>query len=292
MQKSEIILGTMLAASVLLDAGAQAQIVASHYPAGAEGLKGASLPPPGLYARDYNFYYTADRFKDIPVDFSISAYLNAPRLVWMTDQKILGANYGLDVIVPFGYMDWKVNGAKDHFFGIGDVEVEPLLLSWNLARFDFSAGYAVWAPTGDFRPERPDLISKGFWSHMLTLGGTWYIDEGKTWAFSALNRYEIAHEQRDTHLDPGQVYTVEWGLSKSVCKGIDVGCIGYYQQQTTHDSGTGASTALDRVVAVGPEISAFWPSLGLFTSLRCGFEFGAKERPEGQRVTLTLTKRL
>ena len=27
---------------------AQAPIVAGHYPAGAEGLKGASLPPPGL----------------------------------------------------------------------------------------------------------------------------------------------------------------------------------------------------------------------------------------------------
>jgi hypothetical protein len=293
MKHSEVILGGVLAAGMWLSASTQAQIVASHYPAGAEGIKAASLPPTGLYLRDYNFFYTADRFKDGPPDFSITGYINAPRLIWMTDKKILGATYGMDVIVPFGYLDWEIKGlAKDHHFGIGDVEFEPLLLSWHLDRFDFSAAYAVWAPTGDFRPDRPDLLAKGFWSHMLTLGGTWYADSEKTWAVSILNRYEFAHQQRDTEIDPGQVLTVEWGLSKTVSKGIDVGCIGYYQQQTTHDDGLGASPLLDRVVGVGPEVSAFWPKLGLFTSLRCAFEFAARERPEGQRVTLTITKPL
>ncbi|MGA3163812.1 MAG: hypothetical protein ABSD77_06420 [Verrucomicrobiota bacterium] len=64
-------------------------VVAAHYPAGAEGIKGASLPPPGVYFRDYNFFYTADNFKDGPPQFDIFAYLNAPRVIWMTDWKIL-----------------------------------------------------------------------------------------------------------------------------------------------------------------------------------------------------------
>ena len=34
-------------------------IVGGHYPAGAEGIKGASLPPPGVYFRDYNIGYFA-----------------------------------------------------------------------------------------------------------------------------------------------------------------------------------------------------------------------------------------
>lgn len=270
-------------------------VVAGHYPAGAEGIKGASLPPPGVYFRDYIFFYTASRFKDGPPDFDIFAYINAPRVIWMTDWKILGADYGMDVIVPFGYLDWSLRTpggkVKGNHFGLGDIQIEPLLLSWHFKQFDVAAGYAVWAPTGNYRTSRPDIISKGFWSHMLTLGSTWYPDEQKTWAVSLLNRYEFCHEQEKTHTDPGQVYTIEWGFSKSLSKTVDVGVIGYYQQQVTKDSGPTATDKLDRKVGIGPEISAVCPKLGVITSLRYAYEFAATERPEGQLVTLTFTKR-
>jgi hypothetical protein len=213
----------------------------------------------------------------------------------MTPLTILGANYGMDVIVPFGYLDYKyqtpVGQVKETYFGLGDIEVEPVLLSWHLKQFDVSTGYAFWAPTGDYVTSRPDLLAQGFWSHMLTLGATWYPDEQKTWAMSVLNRYEFCQEQEQTQTDPGQVYTVEWGLSKSVTPTLDVGVIGYYQQQTTEDSGPRATSALDRKVGLGPEVNAVWPKLGLITSLRYPYEFAARERPEGQLVTLTVTKR-
>jgi hypothetical protein len=265
-------------------------VVAGHYPAGAEGIKGASLPPPGVYFRDYNFFYFADEFKDGPPDFDIVAYINAPRVIWMTDLKILGANYGMDVILPFAYMDWTAGGTSDSHFGLGDMQIEPLLLSWHFAQFDLAGGYAIWAPTGNYDPARPDLVSKGFWSHMLTLGGTWYPDKEKTWAISLLNRYEFCQQQEQTDIDPGQVYTIEWGFSKGLNKGVDVGVIGYYQRQVTKDSGATATSKLDRKVGVGPEISAFLPKPGMFASLRYAYEFAAVERPEGQLVTLTLTK--
>jgi len=269
----------------------QAQpIVGGHYPAGAEGLKGASLPPPGLYFRDYNFFYFANEFKDGPPDFDLFAYVNAPRLIWMTDLEVFGANYGMDVIVPFGYLDWNVGPGGDSDFGLGDIQIEPLLLSWHFKQFDVSAGYAIWAPTGDFSTSIPDVISKGFWSQMLTLGLTWYPDQEKTWSISLLNRYEFCFEQEDTDIDPGQVYTLEWGFGKSVRQGLDVGLIGYWQQQTTKDSGPTATSELDRKVGIGPEVNAFWPDLGLFTSIRYAYEFAAVERPEGQLVTVTLTK--
>lgn len=269
----------------------QAQpIVAGHYPAGAEGIKGASLPPPGVYFRDYNFFYFADEFKDGPPNFDIFAYINAPRVIWMTDLEILGANYGMDVIVPFAYLDWSVGAFSDSDFGLGDIQIEPLLLSWHFKQFDLAAGYAIWVPSGDFEIGKPDFVSKGFWSHMLTLGGTWYADKEKTWAVSLLNRYEFCHEQQNTHIDPGQVYTLEWGLSKSLNPGMDIGVIGYYQQQTTKDSGLTATTKLDRKLGIGPEFNAFWPKLKLFTSVRYAYEFDAVERPEGHLVTLTLTK--
>lgn len=270
-------------------------IVAAHYPAGAEGIKGSSLPPPGLYFRDYNFMYFSDRFPDGPPEFDIFACINAPRLIWMTDWKLFGANYGMDLIVPFGYMDWEAGipgaVAKDDYFGIGDIQIEPLLLSWNLPCLDLAAGYAVWAPTGDFAPGRPDLLAKGFWSHMLTFGVTWYLDTEKTWALSLLNRYEICQEQEQTHISPGDVYTLEWALSKSLSPTLDVGLIGYWQEQTTDDSGLLATPRQDRKLAIGAEVSGLCPAIGMLASLRYAYEFEAVERPEGHLLTLTLTKR-
>jgi hypothetical protein len=126
---------------------------------------------------------------------------------------------------------------------------------------------------------------------MFTAGATWYPDEEKTWAVSVLNRYEIHHEHKDFDITPGNTYTLEWGLSKSLKPTIDVGVVGYYQQQTTKDSGTGSSDIKDRVVGVGPEIAAVCPKLGLITSVRYLREFAAKDRPEGNTVTVTFTKR-
>jgi hypothetical protein len=126
---------------------------------------------------------------------------------------------------------------------------------------------------------------------MFTLGGVWYPDEQKTWAVSLLGRYEICHEQDHTHITPGNMFTLEWGLSKTIAPGVDVGVIGYYQQQVTKDSGTGASTELSHVVGVGPEINAFFPKPGVFTSLRYVYEADSKYRPQGHTITLTLTKR-
>ncbi len=279
----------LIAAAGLLpfapDAGAQ------HYPAGAEGIKTATLPPEGAYLRDYNFLYFADRFPDGPPRFDAFAYVNAPRLIWMTDWDFLGADYGMDVIVPFGYKELKAAGARDDRFGLGDMQVEPLLLSWHTKRFDIAAAYAIWAPTGDFDKDHLANLGSGFWTHMFTAGATWYVNEEKTWAVGLLNRYEINHEQRDTDITPGQTLTMEWGLSKSVCKGVDLGVIGYWQQQVTQNSGPGTSDALAHVVGVGPEILTFCPKLGLFASARYVHEFAAKDRPEGDLAVVTLTKR-
>lgn len=289
--------GLFLAAGLLAPPGlTQAQpVVAAHYPAGAEGIKGATLPPPGLYFRDYTFAYFADDFPDGPPEFDIKACLNAPRLIWMTGWKLFGADYGMDLIVPFGYMDWEAGApgavTKDSYFGIGDIQLEPLLLAWHLPCLDIAAAYAVWAPTGDFAPARPDLLAKGFWSHMLTFGLTWHLDAEKTWALSLLSRYEICHEQEQTHIRPGDVYTLEWGLSKSLSETLDVGLIGYWQQQTSSDSGLLATAKKDRKLGIGAEVSGLCPAIGMLASLRYAYEFDAEERPEGHLVTLTLTKR-
>jgi hypothetical protein len=227
------------------------------------------------------------------VDFDLMAYAQAIRPIYITKWKVLGAYYGMDVLVPFIYTDLEVNGASDSNFNLGDVFVEPVTLSWHTKRFDISAGYGFWAPTGEFDDSNPltQAVSpgKGFWSHMLTAGATVFFDKEKTWALSGLGRYEIHMENEDTGVTPGQTFTLEWGVSKTLAKVWDVGLVGYYRQQTTEDDG-GGNNELDSVASVGPEVSVFIPKLKMFTSLRYLYEFAASDQPQGNTVTLTLTK--
>lgn len=283
---------SLATALTLLPNLVQAQPLGGHYPAGSEGLKAATLPPPGLYFRDYNQFYFASDYDDGPPGFDIIAYVNAPRLIWITDFKILGGFYGMDALLPMGYVDIDSNpgGPNDSRFSIGDLFVEPITVSWHTERFDFAVGYGFWAPTGGFDKDKPAQLGKGYWSHMFTAGATWYLDKEKTWSVSALNRYEIHHEHDDYDVTPGNTWTLEWGIGKSLSKTVEAGVVGYYQAQLTDDDPS--SHEKDHVAAIGPEISAFCTKLKLFASLRYLHEFSAKDRPEGHLISLTLTKPL
>ena len=128
---------------------------------------------------------------------------------------------------------------------------------------------------------------------MQTAGVTWYVDPEKTWAVSALNRYEFNTEQSDTHDTTGQAWTLEWGVSKSVTKTVDLGAVGYYQKKVTGDSGSTPSglKPMDTAAAVGPEVSVAFPKPMLFVSFRYLYEFMAVNRAQGNVFVLTLTKR-
>ncbi len=290
----------LLTAGLLVVPGLLPAQPTAHYPPGVEGIKAASLPPPGIYFRDYNLGYYADRLNDNhgneigPADAHASIYANVPRLVWITDAQVLGGNIGVDALLPLQYthLDAMTRGGRfdESSFGIGDFFMEGTW-STHLKKFDFSFGYGFWAPTGDFDPNNPTKAGLGYWGQMLTAGATWYVDPDKKWAISALNRYEFNSDQEDTHTMRGQAYTLEYGVSYSVSPTVDVGLAGYYQQQVTGDSGPAAATSHDRVAGVGPEVSVFYPKYTLGWSLRYAYEFLAESRLQGHTFALTITKR-
>ena len=276
----------------------QAQPTA-HYVPGVEGIRAASLPPPGWYVRDYNLAYFASTVNNGhgdsfgPPNFQAFTYANVPRVIWISDAKLLGGSVGVDGLVPLVYQNVRAGGYSSGTFGVGDAFAESTL-SWHLAQFDFSAGLGLWMPTGESAAPPTTRVGSGFWTPMLTAGGTWYADTEKTWAVSALCRYELNTEQRDTHVTRGDAFTLEWGASKTLAKIFDVGVVGYYQQKVGDDTGPAGSPYLlpqDRVAAVGPEISVAFPKQMFFVSLRYLNEVLAENRAQGHTVTLTLTKR-
>ncbi len=268
----------------------------AHYAPGLEGLQAASLPPPGVYLRDYNWFYWANQFNNAQGDKVASPqafiYAQAPRVLWITNVKVLDGYLGVDALMPF--MDKDIKGL-DSAFSAGNLFFEGTW-SGHWKQWDAALGAGVWAPTGKYHFDNPIYAGLGYWGEMLTAGATWYPDEAKRWSISALNRYEFNQEQQDTDVTPGQAYTVEGGIGYAVSmtesQKIDFGAIGYYQQKVTGDSGPiSFQTPRNRVAAIGPEINAFFPKIMLGVSLRYAYEFLADNRLQGNTITLTITKR-
>ena len=86
------------------------QLYAQHYPAGSEGIKAASMPPPGFYFVDYNSFYIYDRVPGFggqaQKGFTQFDYTQTPRLIWITDLKFLGADFGMAARMPFTYQQY------------------------------------------------------------------------------------------------------------------------------------------------------------------------------------------
>jgi hypothetical protein len=273
----------------------------AHYPTGLEGILGASLPPPGLYLRDYNIFYTSSRLDDASggelrgSDLSNFDYGQAPRLVWITNKTFLGGYLGADLCTPIVDENITVNTPEGQFksstFNIGDPFLEGSL-SWHPKSFDLGVGVGEWFPIGQTAPPPTTDIGLGYWETMLTGGVTWYPDAQKNWAVSLLNRYEINSPQRDTHITTGNVYTLEWGVSNAVMPTLDLGIVGYYQQEVTPDSGPDATHVLRSVAAVGPEVLVIFPKLNMIASLSYYDEVLAVDRSKGQEVSLVFTWKL
>ena len=266
-----------------------------HYVPGVEGLKGSVVPPPGIYYRGYLVHYDIDALRDdqgtkLPDSNtgSVSALVN--RFIWMTDKKILNADYGMEAIIPLQRtsLDFGIAGIDSTERGVGDVFVSPLVLGWHGQQWDAVAAAGIWLDTGEYSSTEPASIGKGFRTTMLTLGGTYYPDATKSWSLSALSRYEIKSKQDETGITPGDSWLVEWGVGKQLDNGLELGVIGYNSWQLENSKGAPAGKAEKH--ALGIEGSYFWPSLMLGLNAAYLNEYEVHNGPSGDMFRLTLTK--
>lgn len=296
---------SLILAFVLLAAHASYAQETNHYLNGTSGIKAGTVPPPGRYWLFYNFFYSANRTVDDhgniatdpngnPIDFNLDVYGNAHRLLFVTNEKILGADYAWNFVLPFVASDVEIGnfGIRDTSFTFGDLNVEPFVIEWHEQQYDFGFVYGFLAPTGQRSIARPSLPGKNYWTNYAGLAGTLFLDKEKTWAASILSRYEIHNKRRDLDVIAGDTFSFEWGVSKNFEQKLDVGVSGYANWQITDDRGTQAVNphVRDRIFAVGPEVQYFSVRHKIGFHLRHWWELGARDRPEGRITTFTIVK--
>jgi hypothetical protein len=229
-----------------------------HYVAGVEGIQAASVPPPGLYYLGYAVDYNIQQFNApgssnaLPGQNKGTIFALANRLAWISNTKVLGADYGMETIVPLQSTSLTINAASisDTQTGVGDVYLGPLVLGWHGSNWDAVGAAGFWSKSGS--TSSPASPGKGFNTTMLTGGATYYFDADKKISGSALMRYEI-NDTMSNGFKPGDQATLEWGFAK-VLGSAQVGLVGYNQVQTSGDSGTGATGNKSSRGAIGAEV--------------------------------------
>lgn len=269
-----------------------------HYVAGVEGIQAASVPPPGVYYLGYAANYNIEQFKapggsnTLPGENKGTIFALANRLAWITNTKVLGADYGMEAIAPVQStsLTIKAAGISDTQSGFGDVYLGPLVLGWHGSNWDAVAAGGFWLKSAD--SSSPASPGKGFSSTMLTGGGTYYFDAAKTISGSVLLRYEI-NDSKSNGFKPGDQVSVEWGIAKQFGGG-QLGLVGYDQMQMSSDSGTGATSDKTSRHAIGVEGVLPILSAGVFLKAAAYTEYqvqaGSGAAPQGNLLRLTFVK--
>ncbi len=263
------------------------------------GMKSGSQLPEGYYftlplyyRSDYGSLILSDGTR-LARDNNLAVPILAPVITVTTPWKILGANYGFQVVTPF--MDNRLSLAagggvtKGLGYGYADTFVQPINLGWTTKRADFLAAYGFYAPTG------PRTLH--MWGHEMTAGTTVYFDKAKNWHAAGTMSYDIYQKKNDQDVRVGDYLTIEGGAGRSFLQGAGgVGVAYVMQWKTTDDTGSDIPKPFpggkNKAYGIGPEFNMPFFAKGSLVGLlgfRYTFEFHNSANFQGRNLCLTLT---
>ena len=247
----------------------QAKEGGDQYPLGAENWLAGAVPPPGDYFINYFGYY-GGKLKDgngNNVNLGgktpeVNAVFDALRYVKVTDTKILGANWGWHVIVPFANQRMDLGGMESRT-GVGDITINPFILSWHNGDWHTVAALDINLPTGAYDKNDPRRsIGANYYSVIPVFAVTYLNKDG--WEASGKFMYNFKTENNDTNYQSGDEFHMDYLLGKRFGE-WGVGLSGYYLKQTTDDKQNGQTVAAQaglwsegrkgEVFAIGPSVT-------------------------------------
>lgn len=265
----------------------------SSYPMGAENYLTGAMPPAGLYGQVFAESYRADRLLDnsgnkAVDDFRLSADVIAPRLIWVTGQKLFDGDLAFHLNVPLVDLKVEISGQHQRKSGMGDIIFGPALGYHYSPNFHAIYAIDIFAPTGEY--DRGDLanIGRNYWA-IEPIAAFSYVDPAGLNADLKL-MYDFNQRNRDTDYRSGQEAHADYSLGWGLGNGWVVGVGGYVYRQTTDDrqDGDSVGNARGRAFAIGPSIK-YTGTSGWFLTAKWQKESDVRNRPEGEAYWLKLT---
>jgi hypothetical protein len=179
---------------------------------------------------------------------------------------------------------------SDSRTGVGDL-YPSAYLKWNRGVHNFMAYGMAGVPVGAYDATRLANLGSNHWA-VDAGGGYTYLDPEKGHEFSATVGMTYNFENPDTDYRNGVDGHLDVAASQFLSDQVHVGLVGYFYQQLSGDSGSGATLGdfKSRIAAVGPQLGYFFAVGGRkwYLNIKSYYEFSAKNRPEGWNTWLTL----
>lgn len=300
------ILGTLVSVPALAIAvpGQASEAGGGVYPNGAEGALAGALPPKGLYYLGYLQYYEADRFNDgngssgLLPDFRLKVKAAVNRLVWVSDKKILGADYAMHVIVPVVNADVHIAGMSGNKTGVSDITFDPLILGWHFkSGLHVLTGLDINIPVGTYDRTSIANFSRHYWNVQPVLALAYYKNNVQ---IDVKMMYDINFKNKDAQINgfnptgadyrTGNEFHFDYAATYALKPNVHLGVAGYFYRQTTGDrvDDVVAQSTIDamggfkgKTFASGPTLRVGVGKVQLIGTWQ--HEFHADYRPQGDK---------
>ncbi len=269
------------------------------YPNGAEDFMAGAVPPPGNYFINYVNYYSADKFKNNNGDnvdgFKLQVAADVLRFIHVTDKQVLGGFWAMHAFIPLVYMDVKLEpsftGApvqlNDSRGSLGDIIVDPFILSWHGPNWHAATGVDIFIPTGNHDKSHLANVGRHYWTFEPIIAATFLPGAG--FDISAKLMYDINTRNNDSTTPgvskyrSGQEFHMDYAVGKKLGD-FTAGLAGYYYRQMTDDEADGVKVSGNRgqVAAFGPALKYDYKNMSL--SLKYLFETEVRNRPQGDNL--------
>ncbi|WP_407639251.1 SphA family protein [Acinetobacter larvae] len=256
---------------------------------GAEGLMAGALPPAGVYLLSYYQNYQADHYDQGPEQFKLDVNAVIPRLIWVTEQKVLGGQLGFYAAQPMVHLRLAVNGTTDHDTALGDV-VLGTMLGWHQGHHHWIGALETVLATGEYQAPAPQQvvanIAKNYNTLRPILAYSYLHPNGLD--LSTKLSYSFNSENDKTDYKSGEYFAGDYSLGFRVHEHVKIAVEGYAFKQTRSDKVQGESIGhRGQVFAIGPAIQ--YQDKNWALEAKYLTETAVENRPKGHSSLLKLT---
>jgi len=268
------------------------------------------LPPmsPGGFFKPMYINYRGDASATIPTAAGVVANLNADANTLVLgggyglEQTILGgAHYSIAAFLPYTWLSISGNSGalggvriQNSVSGIGDLTVVPVMLAWKSDDWQYDFLMPVYAPTGSYEVGRLGNTGLNYWTFDPIVGVAYSNPKsGFTAAIHA--GYAMNTENNATSYKSGDYLHVDAAVQQIFPLGsgfANAGVEGWYFQQVTCDSGSGATLGCfkGRTAGIGPVLGYIQPigTEKLLFELKWLPELETKNRLNGDYIWLKM----
>lgn len=276
----------------------------SLYLPGAGGdLLLAVAPQPGFLVANTVWFQSGDATAAVlqgqaDLNLDIDVVLNIAAATYTFDKKILGGVYTVGAVIPFGYakLDAKVTGpfggtfgASADSFNLADIAFIPAQFNWNVGNLHFKLAETIIAPTGAYDLDNAVNLGRNYWA-FDTVGAVTWFNPGSGTEISVAPGIMYNTENKKTNYKTGAEFHLDFTANQFLSETFAVGIKGYYYDQLTGDSGSGAILGNFKSESFGVGPGFFWtPKVAggkLVIQGKWMHDFSAKNRFDSDYGTL------